>query len=252
MSGLKVSESDRIAEVVIDRPPANALARATYRELRETFDSFRERSDISVVILTGAGPRVFCAGRDIKDLQVERSEPPSADVGDPYRITRDAFWAVRHCAVPVICAVNGAAVGAGVALAAASDIVLASETASFALTEINVGVLGGASFAQWLVGPGKARRMFYTGERVPAAEVYRLGGVDGVYAAGQLMAEARTLAEEIASKNPAAIRMAKASILRTDTLPLEAAYQTEQDYTRHLSTFPASAEAIASFGDRGN
>jgi enoyl-CoA hydratase len=248
VAGLKVSESDRIAEVVIDRPPANALARETYREIRDTFNSFRERSDISAVILTGAGSRIFCAGRDIKDLQVQRAEPPPVDVGDPYRITREAFWAVRQCAVPVICAVNGATVGAGVALAAASDIVLAAEHATFALTEIDVGVLGGASFAQWLVGPGKARRMFYTGERVSAAEVYRLGGVEGVYPADELMVQARALAATIASKSPTAIRMAKASILRIDTLPLEAAYQVEQDYTRHLSSYAASAEAIASFG----
>jgi enoyl-CoA hydratase len=252
VSGLKVSVGDRIAEVQIDRPPANALARQTYREIREVFDGFRERSDVSVVIFTGAGSRVFCGGRDIKDLQVERGEPGSIDVGDPYRVTREAFWAVRHCALPVICAVNGAAVGAGVALAAASDIVLASESAFFALTEINVGVLGGASFAQWLVGPGKARRMFYTGERVSAAEVYRLGGIEGVCPAGELMPEARALAATIASKNSTAIRMAKASILRIDTLPLEEAYQTEQDYTRHLSSYPASAEAIANFGASTN
>jgi enoyl-CoA hydratase len=250
VSALKVSVSDQIAEVRLDRPPANALARATYREISETFDGFRERSDISVVIFTGAGSRVFCGGRDIKDLQVERGEAPSIDVGDPYRITREAFWSVRHCAVPVICAVNGAAIGAGVALAAASDIVLAADTAYFALTEINVGVLGGASFAQWLVGPGKARRMLYTGERVSAAEVYRIGGIEGVYPADDLMTEARALAATIASKNPTALRMAKASILRVDTLPLEAAYQTEQDYTRHLASYPASAEAIAGFGSR--
>jgi enoyl-CoA hydratase len=93
---------------------------------------------------------VPCSGerRDIRDLQAERSEPPTANVGDPYRLTRQAFWAVRHCVVPVICAVSGAAVGAGVVLAAVSDIVLAAESATFALTEINVGVLGAASFAQ--------------------------------------------------------------------------------------------------------
>ena len=95
----------------------------------------------SVVVFTGAGDRVFCGGRDIHDLQVERSEPGSANVGDPAYLGREAFFAVRHCAVPVICAVNGAAVGAGVALAAVSDIVLAVESATFALAEIDVGVL---------------------------------------------------------------------------------------------------------------
>src|ERR1700755_1849800 len=126
--GLRISVSGRVAEVVIHPPPANALARATYRELTTVFESFRHRDDISAVILTGAGNRVFCGGRDIKELPVERSEPPPVDVGDPLRLAREAFWAVRRCAVPVICAVNGAAVGAGLALVAVSDIALASDT----------------------------------------------------------------------------------------------------------------------------
>jgi enoyl-CoA hydratase len=250
VAGLVVTESGRVAEVVIDRPPANALSRETYREIAEVFSDFAYRPDISVVILTGSGERVFCGGRDIKDLQVERAEPPSAHLGDPYHLTREAFWAVRHCAVPVICAVNGAAIGAGVALAATSDIVIAAEPAFFALTEIDVGVLGAASFAQWMVGPSKARRMFYTGERVTASEMLRLGGVDSVVPSAELMTAARTLAAVIAEKSPTAIRMAKASIVRTDTLPLEQAYQTEQDYTRHLSGYAASAEAITNFGRR--
>jgi len=246
--GLRVSEYDGIAEVAIDRPPVNALARETYRELKETFESFSEREDISAVIFTATGDRAFCGGRDIYDLQKERSGPAAVDVADPYKITREAFWAVRHCAVPVICAVNGPAVGAGVALVAVSDIAIAVESATFALTEIDVGVLGGASFAQRLVGPAKARRMFFTGERVSAAEVHRLGGIDSVVPRSELMSEARALAVEIASKSKVAIRMAKASVVRSDTLPLEAAYQTEQDYTRHLSSLSASAEAISSFG----
>jgi len=248
-SGLRVSVHDGIAEVVIDRPPVNALARQTYRELKETFDSFRERDDISAVIFTGAGDRAFCGGRDIYDLQEERSVAQPVNIGDPYQITREAFWAVRHCAVPVICAVNGPAVGAGVALVAVSDIAIAVDSATFALTEIDVGVLGGASFAQWMVGPSKARRMFFTGERVPAAEIHRLGGLDSVVPRSELMPEARALAAKIGSKSRSAIRMAKASIVRTDILPLEAAYRTEQDYTRHLSSLSASADAIRSFGD---
>jgi enoyl-CoA hydratase len=243
-----VVQNGHIAEVVIDRPPVNALARQTYRELKTVFDGFRERDDISAVILTGAGDRVFCGGRDIKALQVERSEPPTIDVGDPLRLGREAFWAVRRCAVPVVCAVNGAAVGAGLALVAASDIALAAETATFALTEIDVGVLGAASFAQWLVGPSKARRRLYTAERVPASEMYRRGGIGSFCPPADLMVEARSLVETIASKNPSAIRMAKASVLRSDTLPLEAAYRTEQDYTQHLSVSAASAQAIADFG----
>jgi enoyl-CoA hydratase len=248
-AGLRVAEADGIVEVTIDRPPVNALARSTYLEIAQVFSSFRDREDVRVVILTGAGERAFCAGRDIKDLRVERAGRPAVHVGDPMHLTREAFWAVRHCAVPVICAVNAAAIGAGLALVAVSDIAIASERATFALAEIDVGVLGAASFAQWMVGPGKARRMFYTGEHVPAAEVHRLGGVDSVVPPARLMDSARDLAAKIAAKDPVAIRMAKASIVRSDTMPLEQAYQTEQDYTRHLSAYGASAAAIERFAD---
>jgi enoyl-CoA hydratase/carnithine racemase len=251
MPGLRVSKQDRIAEVVLDRPPVNALSRETYEEIKEVFDSFRDMDDVSVVVFTGAGDRVFCGGRDIHDLKAERAQPCSANIADPMYRGREAYFAVRHCAVPVICAVNGAVVGAGVALAAASDIVLAAETATFRLAEINVGVLGAASFAQWLVGPGKARRMFYTGEPVTAAELYRLGGAEAVVPPADLPAEARALAALIATKDPVAIRMAKASVVRTDTLPLETAYRTEQDYTRHLSAYANSANAIDRFVNKG-
>src|ERR1700747_1095963 len=247
MPGLTVTTQGRIATVVIDRPPVNALSRETYREIRQVLHSCRDRDDVSVIIFTGAGDRSFCGGRDIHDLKTERAEPRSANIGDPYHLTPEAFFAVRHCAVPVICAVNAAAVGAGVALAAVSDIVIAAEEATFALTEINVGVLGAASFAQWMIGPGKARRMFYTGHRIPLAQMYRLGGVEAVVPRSQLLSEARVLADEIASKDPVAIRMAKASVVRIDTLPLEAAYRREQDYTRHLSAYENSAAAIRRF-----
>jgi Enoyl-CoA hydratase/isomerase len=93
--------------------------------------------------------------------------------------------------------------------------------------------------------------MFYTGQRIPAAEMYRIGGVEAVVPRRQLLSEARVLADEIASKDPVAIRMAKASVVRIDTLPLEAAYRTEQDYTRHLSAYENSAAAIARFTEKG-
>jgi enoyl-CoA hydratase len=186
------------------------------------------------VVFTGAGTRAFCAGRDIKDLAAESAADAPRDIADPLRLTREAFWSVRRCAVPVICAVNGPAIGAGLALVAVSDIAIAAEHASFALTEIDVGVLGAASFAQWMVGPAKARRMFFTGERVSAQEMHRLGGVESVVPADRVLPEAWAIAETIAAKDPVAVRLAKASVVRADTLPLEQAYRMEQDYTLHL------------------
>jgi enoyl-CoA hydratase len=248
---IEVRVTDKVAEVTINRPPVNALARSTMRRIMEVFRGFADQSEARAVILTGQGSRAFCGGRDIKDLRIERSEPPSRHVGDPYWLTRETFLAVRHCPIPVIAAVNGPAVGAGLALVAVSDMAIAANTATFALTEIDVGVLGAASFAQWLVGPFKSRRMFFTGTRVPAAEMHRLGGLEAVVPPEELMEQARLLAQEIAGKSPVAIRLAKASVLRVDTLPLEQAYRTEQEYTRILSSYPDSAAAIEGFVSKG-
>jgi enoyl-CoA hydratase len=247
---LRIAEN--VAEVTINRPPVNALARSTMRRIMAVFSGLADQSEARVVILTGHGSRAFCGGRDIKDLRAERNEPPSRHVGDPYWLTRETFLAVRHCPVPVIAAVNGPAVGAGLALVAVSDMAIAASTATFALPEIDVGVLGASSFAQWMVGPFKSRRMFFTGTRVPAAEMHRLGVLETVVPPEELMREARSLAQEIASKNPVAIRLAKASVLRVDTLPLEQAYRTEQDYTRILSAYPDSMAAIEAFGSKGD
>jgi enoyl-CoA hydratase len=92
--------------------------------------------------------------------------------------------------------------------------------------------------------------MFYTGDPVTAAEMYRLGGVESCVPGAELMSEARALAEKIASKDPVAIRLAKGSILASDALPLEQAYRTEQHFTQHLLGHASSASAIAAFGKK--
>ena len=172
--GLRVSEHDGIAEVVIDRPPVNALARQTYRELKETFDSFRDRDDISVVIFTGTGDRAFCGGRGHLRPPAGRSAP-SPGTSPTRTKSRARPFGPWHRAVPVILCCQRPRGGRRRGACRCSDMAIAVDSATFALTEIDVGVLGGASFAQRLVGATKARRMFFTGERVPAAEVRSTG-----------------------------------------------------------------------------
>jgi len=138
---LRMEVADGVALVTLDRPPVNALNRQMRREIVATFDAIAEREDIRCVVLTAAG-KVFCAGADLKDR-------PAADIAGDYlehnRITRETTNAIRECAKPVIAAVNGAALGAGLALMAACDILYASEEATFAMPEINVGLAGGAA-----------------------------------------------------------------------------------------------------------
>jgi enoyl-CoA hydratase len=152
--------------------------------------------------------------------------------------------------VPVVGAVERAAIGAGFGLVGVCDLVIAGEEATFGLTEINVGVLGGASKALRLLGPSKARRMLFLGEMVPAPELHRLGGVEEVVPTGQAEARAVQLAAQIASKSPIALRLAKESVLRIEGDEMMQRYRTENDYTNRLRTYNDSTEAIDAFLDK--
>ena len=124
---------------------------------------------------------------------------------------------------------------------------IAGDRATIGLTEINVGVLGGASKALRLVGPSKARRMLFLGELLPAQELYRLGGIEEVVPAGAGRGARVELASQIASKSPIAIRLAKESILRIEGDEMMRQYRTENDYTNRLRTYADSEEAMRAF-----
>jgi enoyl-CoA hydratase len=160
------------------------------------------------------------------------------------------MWSITDCAVPVIGAINGPAIGAGVAFAACCDMLVASENATFATLEINVGLLGASAHLSTLVGRHKAREMFFLGEKVPAAELHRLGAVRAVVPSDELLPTALDLARQLAAKSPIALRLAKESMNRVEHLPLKDAYRTEQDYTARLLGFEDSAEARAAYREK--
>ncbi len=250
---IHVDVTDHVATVTIDRPPVNAITMQAMLELRTAFESFNDRRDVRVAIFTGAGSRAFIAGVDLKE--VSSGLAPAADVAptvivDSGRVARDAMWAITDCAVPVIAAVNGPAIGGGLALAACCDIIIAAEHARFGTTEINVGLLGASAHLSLLVGRHKARELFFTGELISAAELYRLGALRAVVSSDELMPTALTLARELAAKSPIALRLAKEAMNRVEHLPLKEAYRTEQEYTRRLMTFDDSVEARQAFMEK--
>lgn len=235
--------SDYIAVVRLDRPPVNALDRQTRRDLIAAFDQISEREDVRVAILTGTG-KFFCSGADLKD----RPDPDRAgDFLEHNRVTRETGNAIRECAKPVIAAVNGPALGAGMGLMCACDIFLAAEEASFAMPEINVGLAGGVSMLRTLVGRSFTRRMFFTGMRVSAAEMYRRGVIDEVLPAEGLLPAAMQLAQEIASKSPVAISYAKQAANMMDLMPQRDGYRFEQNFTVALSRTEDAKEARQAF-----
>ncbi len=253
MADLTVGIEGHVATVTLDRPPVNAVTRSTMAEIRDAFRSFDDRRDVRVAIFTAAGERAFMAGVDLRSVDRKLSDPdrvPPTLVTDPARVARDGMWAITDCAVPVIGAINGPALGAGLAYAACCDILVASESATFGAPEINVGLLGASAHVSMLVGRYKAREMFFTGEAVSAAELHRFGAIRAVVPQAQLMDTARALAEELAAKSPIALRLAKESMNRVEYLPLKDAYRTEQDYTARLATFEDAAEARAARADK--
>jgi enoyl-CoA hydratase/carnithine racemase len=259
LQNVRVEVADKVAVVTLDRPPVNALDSETWRDLAVAFDSLGARRDVNVAIFNAAG-KVFCAGVDLVDSP-RRHRPDGrpedgAPQGDPRDqldsglIVRQAFWALYDCAVPVIGAIDGKAIGAGAVLVSLCDMVVATPRFEMALTEVNVGVLGGVKATQRMVGPYMAKRMFLTGEYVGADELYRRGVLEAVVEPDELMPRARALAEVIAAKSPIAVRLAKESANRVEDMDLKEGYRTEQDYTIRVKRHADSNEAGKAFAER--
>lgn len=251
METLTTERHDRVAVVRLDRPPVNAVSRSMMTELRECFGELGADRDINAVVLSAAGTRAFCGGIDLKDAADQRRNPETVtDTLDGGSYWRETQHIIRHCPVPVIAAVDGPAIGAGFGLVGVCDLIVASERATFALTEINVGLLGGSSKALRMVGPFKARMMFFSGEPIDARELDRHGAVERLVPAGEAEESSIELGTKFASKSPIALRLAKESILRIEDLPLEDAYRLEQDYTTRLRGYSDSREAMEAFMEK--
>jgi len=245
---VKVEVADHVATVTLDRPPVNAITRSTMVELRDTFRSFADDADVRVAVFTAAGEKAFMAGVDLRTFDTDDTEPDPAD--DPGLLARSAIEAVYDCAVPVIAAVNGPALGAGLAYAAVCDLILAADHATFGTTEINVGLLGASAHLNLLLGRPMVRELFLTGVPAPAAELHRLGAVNRVVPIGELAGAAAELAASLAAKSPLALRLAKQSLNETEFLPLKEGYPIEQRYTRRLLQHPDSQEARRAFAEK--
>ena len=251
MGHLTVDVTEHVATVTFDRPPVNAVDLASLAEIRDTFAVLADDRDVRVAILTAAGERAFMAGADLRSVDLRQvDDVPAWQVTDSGRLARDAFWAVYDCAVPVIAAVNGPAIGSGLGFVAVCDMIISVPGARFGTTEINVGLLGASAHLQLLVGRHRAREMFMTGELIEAEELHRLGAIREVVPRENLMARARELAAVLAAKSPIALRLAKEAMNRVEFQPLKDAYRTEQDYTRRLIGFEDAAEARQAYLDK--
>jgi enoyl-CoA hydratase len=231
---------DGVATVTIDAPPVNALTLDAYEALTAAFESVAARDDVRCVIVTSAGSRAFCAGLDLHEFL---ATPPDQD-DHRQRTGLATFTAVDRCPVPVIAAVNGHALGAGIVLASLCDIRVASDRATFGLPEINVGRCGGAAFVGRLIPQGIVRLMFFTGEPISANEAHRVGLVDMLTRPRELMPTAIGLARTIASKSPMGVRLGKRALNESEHLPPMDGYRVEQRYSAELVQTHDSREAL--------
>ena len=247
LTQLKVEISDHIATLTLNSPPVNALTRVLNDELTLALDRISEIDDVRVVVLTGAG-KVFCAGADLKG-RAEVIKGPG-DLPAHSRRTRECFHAIRECAKPVVVAINGAALGSGLAMVASADVLVASEKASLGLPEVDVGLLGGCRHAMRLFSHSRLRRMMLTGYRVPGAELYRLGIVEACTPPEALMETAMEIAATIASKSPLSTRMGKHTLNTIEDMSLRDGYRYEQDMTAIIARTEDAREAQAAFREK--
>lgn len=247
LTQLEYSLNSYVATLTLNAPPVNALTRTLNDELTLALDRISEMDEVRAVILTGAG-KVFCAGADLKGRASVIKGP--GDLPAHSRRTRECFHAIRECAKPVICAINGAALGSGLAMAASSDILIASEKASLGLPEVDVGLLGGSRHAMRLFSHSRLRRMMLTGMRVSGAELYRLGIVEACTAHEDLMATALEIANTIASKSPVSTRMGKHTMNVIEDMSLRDGYRYEQDMTAQIGKTADAKEAQLAFAEK--
>jgi enoyl-CoA hydratase len=244
---VRLDVSDDVATVTIDRPPVNAQNQKAREELMRVFDAISDRDDVRVAILTATG-KIFSAGADVKERVNLVKEP--GDYIRNNRLVREHFYAISDCTKPVICAANGPGFGAGFALMLACDIMLASDDAYFVMPELDVGLAGGARFLMDHFGKSMARLIYFTGRRIPAAELYRLGVITACVPRDRLMDEAMQIAREIAAKSPVAVRQVKRAFNVVEEMPSRDGYRFEQTVTVELSHTEDAKEAQRAFVEK--
>jgi len=240
------ADHPHVLVVTIDRPPANAMSLAAHRQLLAALRTVEADPTIRCVVLTGAGEKAFVAGGDVGELGA--LDPQTALVRT--RVIRQVFDAIRRNPVPVIAAVNGAALGGGMVMVSVCDIVVAADSATFGLPEISVGVMGGTKHLARVVPEKVMRWMALTGRRVGAPYLERLGVVQQVVARDQLMPTALAIADDIAAKSPAGVRLMKEVINLTESMTLDDGYHVETYATAIISAHPDSKEAAQAFREK--
>jgi enoyl-CoA hydratase/carnithine racemase len=224
------AEKDGIAYVTVNRPKVlNALNMPTWVDLRTAFERARDNAAVRGVILTGAGDKAFVAGADINAL----AHFAAFEAAESSRFGQEVLDLIENLGKPVIAAVNGLALGGGCETALACTMRIAVEGATFGQPEVKLGLLpggGGTQRLPRLVGKGRALQLILSGATINAQEAYRIGLVNEVVPAGNLIARAEAILQQISANAPIAVKLALDAVNRgmdgsqAEGLLLEASY----------------------------
>jgi len=239
--------ADGIATITLNRPNVhNAMNERMREELTACFGELARGGDARVVVVTGAGDRAFSAGADIREFVAPQVPVRFRDS----RRRVDFRAAMDRCPQPIIAAIRGFALGGGLELALACDIRIAGEDSQLGLTEVNLAIIpggGGTQRLPRLVGRGKALEMILTGARVDAREALRIGLVERVVPATEVLSSAQALARTLAEKAPVALRYAKEAVVKGLGVPLEDGLRLENDLATLLRTTDDRVEGAKAF-----
>ncbi|MFJ7825366.1 enoyl-CoA hydratase/isomerase family protein [Psychrobacillus sp. NPDC096623] len=247
MINMQVIES--ICILTIDKAPMNTLDKLTITQLEDAISKITEDSSVRTVVITGAGEKAFVAGAEISEFL----ECDALSGEELVRKGQQVFKTLESLPIPVIAAINGYALGAGLELALACDIRIIEEQAQVGLPETGLGLIpgyGGTQRLARLVGIGHAKELIFSGRYIKADEALKLGVVEKVVATGTSMESALAMAEIFKRKAPLAIGAAKKAIQEGIDLPLKEAIEIEISYCGKLFGSEDLQEGAKAFFDR--
>ena len=248
---VRYTVEDRVATLVINHPPVNALNEQTLTELNAAFDALLADDGVKVIVLTGGGQLAFVAGADIGTIQsLVSGRDPVATLGAASKAGQDLFTKIEQSTKPVIAAINGVCLGGGLELAMACHIRIAGDRVRLGQPEINLGIIpgwGGTQRLTRLVGPGKAIEMILTGDQITAQQAMQLRLVNMVVPGDQVLRQAKGLARKIADKSAVTIAAALKAIGAEPGADIEAGLARERALFAGLSGSEDVREGVGAF-----
>lgn len=246
---IEYSVTDACAHIHIDNPPVNALSLAAFQELDRCLKQAESDDSVRVVWISGGGQKAFVAGIDIKEVQAFSADEMQAFNG----VSGATLSRIEAMNKPVVCSVNGMALGAGFELALACDFRIASENASFGLPELTLGIIPGGGGTQRLtrvIGEARSKEVILLGRTLSAQDAHALGLVTAVTPLEELEAQVQTVLETLVKRPAVAMAAAKHAIQNAFDQPLQAGLQVENQAFMQAFTSADGQEGIHAFAER--